>query len=67
MISINTQLLFGQINTISPKRFSLKSLSVSNDFAFVNKMFYKTGNNVWEGINAIKKSNNTERKGSSYW
>ena len=67
MFSINTQLLFGQINTISHKRFSLKSLSVSNDFAFVNKMFYKTGNNVWEGINAIKKSNNTERKGSSYW
>ena len=66
MIRINSRLLFGQINSISPKLFNMRDLSIYNDFAFVNRMFYKTGLDIEEGINAIKKSNNTEGKGNSY-
>lgn len=66
MVYMSSKLIFGQVNSISPKVFVLKDLSLNNDFAFVNKMFNKTGYNILEGINAVKKSNNTEGKGNSY-
>ena len=66
MIRMNARIIFGQVNSISPKILNLKDLSVYNDFAFVNRMFYKTGLNISEGINVIKKSNYTERTGSNY-
>ena len=66
MIRINARYLFGQINSISPKIYNIKDLSVYNDFAFVNRMFNRTGLNIRDGINIIQKSDYTERKSSSY-
>lgn len=65
MITLNAQLLFSRVNSMSPKVFPIKNVSVYNDFAFVNRMFSKTGNDIWEGINVVKKSNNTKRKSRS--
>lgn len=60
---IKTRLIFGQLNSISPKIQPVKISSVADDFAFVGRMFSRTGNNIKEGINATKKSDGEKRAG----
>ena len=51
---MNTKLFFSQVNSMTPEIIkipSLSSLSLKNDFSFVARCFYKTGNNIQVGIN----------------
>ena len=66
MVFLNSRMIFGQINCMTPKIRPVKAGSICNDFEFVNKMFYRTGLDIREGISAFKKSNDKERKSRSY-
>ena len=54
---LSTRLFFGQVNSIYPRTQKIKTISVDNDFACVSRMFYMTGNDLREGIEYAKKSN----------
>ena len=54
MIPLQSKLIFGQLNSISPQLYYVKNGSVADDFAFISRMFSKVGNDIQTGINYVK-------------
>lgn len=51
---MNVKILFSQVNRMTPKPLEMKELSTENDFSFIEKMFWKTNNDIQRGIDEIK-------------
>ena len=62
---LTTRLLFGQVNSLYPRSLRLRTCSIENDFAFVSRMFFMTGNDIKVGIDNAKKSNDKKRTSGS--
>ena len=59
---VSPRILLSQVNSIYPRQHQLRIVSLTNDFAFVGRMFAITGNDIRYGIDDAKKSNNKTRE-----
>ena len=50
---MNVKLLLSQVNCMTPSPLQMNTLSIENDFSFVEKMFWKTNVDIQQGIGSI--------------
>ena len=51
---MNVKLLLSLGNCMTPSPLQMNTLSIENDFSFVEKMFWKTNDDIQRGIDELR-------------